>query len=367
MLANMFVNLTLKSISTSISKPFTVLGAAFRAMFSTIKGKMTRQSTQELNSTEYTNMGDVEAAGAAWAVSSFAGSSPPSSFPQAFSRVIPPPSFYAPRHNVATNFFEIFDDHCTTSYSASSNNNGTSSPSPLQPIANIPEPDHHRTPAHQQRRRKNLTSISRDILKKVTRNARVSHTRAKRHSILFGDGGRPGLAESVVMPANSSLYSPNVFARSELQQKRIRRARALRYHKLFGNNTVTEAGSMILTAKEQALVAAALGVPGVLSPPVQEPAEVPEETNSVPGLDSGDIGYATTESDDDLPTPPLTPPKRARVVNSASYGGSINYSIRRSSRSAQDLKDIVSRMNYLCVVPSDRVISRIPRSSPIAF
>jgi len=56
-----------------------------------------------------------------------------------------------------------------------------------------------------------------------------------------------------------------------------------------------------------------------------------------------DLSYITTESYDDLPTPPFTPLRRARIVQSDSYGGSIHYSLRRFSRNNQDFDNIIKQ------------------------
>jgi len=56
-----------------------------------------------------------------------------------------------------------------------------------------------------------------------------------------------------------------------------------------------------------------------------------------------DLGYITTESYDDLPTPPFTPSRRASIVQSDSYGGSINYSLRHFSRNNQDFNNIIKQ------------------------
>ena len=51
-----------------------------------------------------------------------------------------------------------------------------------------------------------------------------------------------------------------------------------------------------------------------------------------------DLRYVTAENYDDLSTPPSMPSRRAHIVQPDSYGGSINYSLRRPSRNTQDFE-----------------------------
>jgi len=187
------------------------------------------------------------------------------------------------------------------------------------------------------RRRRSLINPAREMLKTSTHNARVDLARAKRHSILFDDGEHPvcGLRYHATRCVAGRTH---IFAQSESQQERILRARAIRHQLLFGNTiggTSTQSGNSGLN----------LGA----------------SVKNVDEYDAGDLTYFTGESFDDLPTPPLTPVKRARILLSDSYGGSINYSLRLS-RNTQDFEDITCRTKQLFEETSDLVTAPDYRS-----
>jgi hypothetical protein len=189
------------------------------------------------------------------------------------------------------------------------------------------------TPIYQ--RKSSGTNPAREMLKNSTRNARVGRARARRHLILFGDGETPGLADSITRQPDASLGAPNVFIRSEAQQQRILRARAIRHRLLFGDPI--EISLPILEGMELAMVAT------TIDPDFVEVAGVPEAADDVPEVEAGNFSSFITESYDDLQTPPSSPVKKACVVQSDSYGGSINYS-HRLSRNTQEFEDIIPQL-----------------------
>ncbi|KAF5356259.1 hypothetical protein D9756_004344 [Leucocoprinus leucothites] len=265
----MFGFSTLKAFTTEIARPFVAVGQAFRDMYTVIKAKIVFQRTHKMDLSGFTCT-DIEAAGAKWVA-------PGLSYPGAIS-----------------NTQSDTPEQQRSSF-------------PPSPSKDTLETESIYPPTHQCK--KNSTDPARDILKASTRNARVTRARAKRHSTLFGDGEKPGLAESVVMPSDTSLDASNVFVRTEAQQGRICHARTIRHQKLFGSKI--EAAPTKSDGVESTLVIAALDVP--VGQNIVEELNV---TATEPDLDaSSDFSYFTVESYDDLPTPPLLP-RNGRALSS---------------------------------------------------
>lgn len=184
--------------------------------------------------------------------------------------------------------------------------------------------------------RKCRISLAQDGLKTSASNARVV---PHRHSTFFGDSESPGHSGTLLVQSDMPSGASSVLTQSKSLEKRIHRARGI-YHGPLFDCTISV---MSLESEKTVSAVTAASAFKIAANALAHPKVPVFKVDTEPVSDASDRSSVTAESYDDLCTPPSTPARRALVVQSDFYGGSINYSLRLS-RNTEKFEVIMNQL-----------------------